>query len=301
VFGVKADGLDWVDAPLATLEGTRGNLPRPATEWFGPMTELRRRVAEVTSRRLVTLTGPGGVGKTRMAVEIRALVADDYPDGVWIVELALVAVPGAVPAAVAAALGVLPQEGMSLLEAILDWLDGRRALLVLDNCEHVLDAATGLVTAIANGSSTVTVIATSREPLGIAGEQVVPIPTLAVLDAVDLFCNRARLADGSLEFSGRDRETVAAICERLDGIPLAIELAAARTRSLTLGDLLERLAERFKVLRGRTRGGVERHQTLHTTVAWSYHLLSDDERLLFDRLSVFAGGFGCSSRRDGVL
>jgi predicted ATPase/class 3 adenylate cyclase len=291
VLGVKADGLDWVDAPLATLEGTGGNLPRPVTEWFGPMAVLNRRVAELGRRRLVTLTGPGGVGKTRLAIEMGGLVAGDFPDGVWMVELAPVADPDAVHAAVASTLGVLSQEGMTLLEAILDWLEDRRLLLIVDNCEHVLVAAGALVGSVVAACDTVRVIATSREPLGVAGEQVVPVPPLGIPDAVDLFCDRARLSDASLEFPEVERETVAAICEHLDGIPLAIELAAARARSLTPSDLLQLLANRFKVLRGRGRGGVERHQTLRAAVDWSYQLLSDEQRMLFDRLSLFAGGF----------
>jgi predicted ATPase/class 3 adenylate cyclase len=295
VFGVKADGLDWVEVPLATPEGTPGNLPHPPTEWFGPLAELNRRATEIGRRRLVTLTGPGGVGKTRLAVEIGSLVAGDFHDGVWMVELAPVADPDAVHAAVAATLGVLPQEGMRPLDAILDWLEGRRLLLLIDNCEHVLRSAVELVQAVVGACDTVTVIATTREPLGVPGEQVVPVPSLAAMDAVELFCDRARLADVSTEFSDGDRETVAAICQRLDGIPLAIELAAARSRSLTLAELLDRLADRFKVLRGGGRGGTERHQTLRATVAWSYQLLSEDERLLFDRLSVFAGTFDSSA------
>jgi predicted ATPase/class 3 adenylate cyclase len=290
-FGVKADRLDWIDLPLATLEATRGNLPHPVTEWFGPMGELNRRVAELGRRRLVTYTGPGGVGKKRLAVEVGSLVAGDFPDGVWMVELAPVADPDAVHAAAASTLGVLPQEGMSLLEAILDWLEGRRLLLIMDNCEHVLEPAVELLSGVVAGSNAVTVMATSREPLGARGEQVVAIQSLGTYDAVELFCDRARLADASLEFSGTDKETAAAICQRLDGIPLAIELAAARTRSMTLSDLLARLADGFKVLRGTSRGAVERHQALWATVAWSYDLLAENERLLFDRLSVFAGGF----------
>jgi predicted ATPase/class 3 adenylate cyclase len=291
VFGVKADGLDWVDAPLATPEGTPGNLPHPPTEWFGPLVELNRRAAELGRRRLVTFTGPGGVGKSRLAVEIGSLVAGDYPDGVWMVELAPVTDPDAVHAAVAAILGVLPQEGMSLVGAILDWLEGRRLLLLVDNCEHVLGPVVDLVRAVVGTCDTVTVIATSREPLGLAGEQVVPVPSLGMPDAVELFCDRAALADASLLFSAQDREVIGEICHRLDGIPLAIELAAARARSLGPRELLVRLDDRFRLLRGGGRGGIERHQTLRAAVAWSYQLLAEAEQVVFDRLSVLAGGF----------
>ena len=294
VFGVKADGLDWVDRPLATAEATCGNLPRPATEWFGSLASINRRAAELGRRRLVTLTGPGGVGKTRLAVEVAGLVAADFPDGVWMVEFGPLADPDAVLATVASTLAVLPQPGLSLLGAILDWLEDRRLLLLLDNCEHVLGSVVDLVEAVVERCPTVTVVATSREPLGVDGERVAPVPSMAGADAVELFCDRALAADDTVEFSAADRETVAAICTRLDGIPLAIELAAARARSLTPADMLERLADRFRMLRGGGRG-VERHQTLRATVDWSYRLLSDVERLLFDQLSVFAGGFDVSA------
>jgi predicted ATPase/class 3 adenylate cyclase len=290
VFGVKADGLAWLDLPLATAEAVRGNLPRPMTEWFGPTAELHRRVADLARRRLVTLTGPGGVGKTRLAVEIGSLTTDEFPDGVWMVELASVAEPDAVLGAVAAALGVIAQDGLPLGDSVVDWLEERRLLLILDNCEHVLAPIGELVPRIGARVPTVTVLLTSREPLGLAGERVVPVPSLAPHDAVELFCDRASAADESLVFAADERDVIADICRRLDGIPLAVELAAARVRSLGLPELQSRLGDRFRLLRA-GRGSVERHQTLRATVAWSYQLLSEAERLLFDRLSVFAGGF----------
>jgi predicted ATPase/class 3 adenylate cyclase len=290
VFGVKVDGLPWLDLPLATAEAVRGNLPRPMTEWFGPIAELHRRVADLALRRLVTLTGPGGVGKTRLAVEIGSLTTDEFSDGVWMVELASVAEPDAVLGAVAAALGVIAQDGLPLGDSVVDWLEERRLLLILDNCEHVLAPVGELVARIGARVPTVTVLVTSREPLGLAGERVVPVPSLAPQDAVELFCDRASAADESLVFASDEREVIADICHRLDGIPLAVELAAARVRSLGLPELQGRLGDRFRLLRGAGRGGVERHQTLRATVAWSYQLQSEAERLLFDRLSVFAGG-----------
>ena len=236
------------------------------------------------------MTGPGGVGKTRLAIEVAGLVAADFPDGVWMVELGPLAEPDAVVATVASTLGVLPQEGVSLVDAIADWLRGKRLLVVIDNCEHVLGPVVEVVSAIVAGCPTVTVMATSRESLGVDGERVAPVPSLAPADAVDLFCDRASAVDDTVAFTSADRQVLAAICARLDGIPLAIELAAARARSLTPADLLDRLGDRFRVLRGGGRG-IERHQTLRATVEWSYRLLSDPEKLSFDRLSVFAAGF----------
>jgi predicted ATPase len=268
-----------------------GNLPHALTDWFGPVAELHRRVGDLGRRRLVTLTGPGGVGKTRLAIEIGALVGDDFPDGMWMVDLAPVQDPDAVHAAVASTLGVLPQEGMTTLESILEWMHKRRLLLILDNCEHVLPPVVSLTSAIIASNEAVTVLATSREPLGLSGERVVPVPPLEPHDGIALFCDRTAALDASAAFSKEDRNTIGAICARLDGIPLAIELAAARSRSLGPADLLARLDNRFRLLRGGGRGGLERHQTLRATVSWSYQLLQSAEQALFDRLSVFAGGF----------
>ena len=295
VFGVQADGVVWLDRALMTVVESvvpvAGNLPVAGTEWFGSVAGLQRRVSGLSNRRLVTLTGTGGVGKTRSAIEAGWLVADEFAAGVWFVELAPVGDPDAVVGAVASTLSIQPQESMSLIDTVVDWLHGRRLLLILDNCEHVLGAVAGLVTAIGVGAPTVTVLATSREPLGVSGERVVPIASLDPLDAVSLFIDRATAADDSTEVSAGDRVTIVEICRRLDGIPLAIELAAARMRSLGPADLLARLDDRFRLLRGAGRGGIDRHQTLRATVTWSYQLFGEPERLLFDRLSVFAGAF----------
>lgn len=291
VFRVHADGLVVIDQPLDTEQTVPGNLPRSATEYVGRVDLLRSQAAQLASRRLVTLTGTGGVGKTRTAIEAGWLSVDAFPNGVWLVELAPIADSGAVVAGVASVLSVYPQAGMSMLAAIVDWLRGRRLLLILDNCEHVLGAAAELVSAVIAGCPSVTVLATSREPLGVAGERVVPIASLDAAQAEELFRDRAQSADASLELTSAELETVGRICARLDGIPLAIELAAARVRSLTLDDLAARLDDRFRLLRGSGRGGSERHQTLRAAVAWSYQLLSEAEQVVFDRVSVFAGGF----------
>jgi predicted ATPase/class 3 adenylate cyclase len=291
VVGVAGEGHEWVDTPLLTTEISRGNLPRPQTERVGDLADLQRRVANLAQARVVTLTGSGGVGKTRTAVEIGWLVVDEFIDGVWLVELAPIADPDLTFTGIATSLGVLPQPGMSVIESIVDWCYGRRMLLILDNCEHVLDPVTDLVRAIVAGCPTVTIVATSREPLGVDGEIVVRIPSLEDNYGVELFVLRATSADSSFHPTDADHESIAAICRRLDGIPLAIELAAARIRSLSPSDLLARLDDRFRLLRGGGRGGLERHQTLRATVAWSYQLLTQESQVLFDRLSVFAGSF----------
>lgn len=290
VVGLATPEVPWLDVALVSRQTSAGNLPRPQTDLVGDLVDLQQRVATLADNRLVTLTGSGGVGKTRAAIEIGWLVLDEFPDGAWLIELAPIADPALVEAAIASALGVQPQPGMTLVESIVDWCTGRRALLIVDNCEHVLDPAVEVIAAIVAGCPTATVLSTSREPLGVAGEYVVRIPSLEPVHGAELFGARAAAAGAQLTGSDDEAAAVEAICTRLDGIPLAIEIAAARTRSLTPTELLARLDDRFRLLRGGGRG-IERHQTLRATVAWSYQLLTDQQRLLFDRLSVFAGGF----------
>jgi predicted ATPase len=225
---------------------------------------------------------------------------------VWLVELAPIADPASVVAAVASTLSVQAQPDMTMIEAIVDWLRGRRLLLIMDNCEHVLVPVGELVGAIVAGCSSATVLATSREPLGLPGERVHPVPSLEpASEGVELFCDRAVAADGSFTPSSVDRAAITAICERLDGIPLAIELAAARVRSFAPADLLAHVDDRFRLFRRPGRTGLERHQTLTAVVDWSYQLITDQERLFFDRLSVFSGAFGLAAAEavctDGAI
>ena len=291
LFGVDSDVVAWVDRPLATERVERGNLPRLMTEFVGRVDVLQHRAFDLMDRRLVTLTGTGGVGKTRTAIEVGWLMSDQFPGGAWLVELAPIADDKVVIPAVGSSLGVSLQTGVSMTESIVDWLQGRRTLLILDNCEHVLAPVAELVSAIMDGCESATVVATSREPLGVPGERVIAVPSLDIANAVELFVVRAQAADESLAFDVDDQAVIAEVCRRLDGIPLAIELAAARVRSFTLRDLAERLDDRFRLLRGSGRGGLERHQTLRAAVGWSYELLSEDEQAVFARVSVFAGGF----------
>jgi predicted ATPase/class 3 adenylate cyclase len=291
VFGVKADGWDWLDRALATAEPTKGNLQRPATEWFGPAAAVSQRVADLAHCPLVTLTGPGGIGKTRLAVEVGARAADDFPDGVWMVELAPIGDGDAMLGALAATLGVIPQDGWSVRDSIVGWLEERRPLLILDNCEHLLVPMSELVDLITRRLPGTTVLVTSREPLGLAVERVVPVASMTPSDAADLFRDRAAARDATLVFDVSEAGLITDVCRRLDGIPLAIELAAARARSLGVAELRDRLIDRFQLLRHSGRGGLERHQTLRATVGWSYKLLIEPEQLLFDRLSVFPASF----------
>ena len=242
----------------------------------------------------------GGVGKTRLATEVAARLADEFPDGVWVFELAAVADPAAVPDAVAAVLGITQQPGKSVSESVAAALEGRVRLLVFDNCEHVLDAAADLIEAILAQSATVRILATSREGLGVADEQVWPVPSLDLSGGIDsaavnLFVERAQSVAPRFSMATADEAgAVVEICRRLDGIPLAIELAASRMASMTASEVRDRLDHRFRLLVG-SRRGLERHQTLRHAVAWSYDLLDDAEKTLLERCSVFAGGFDLQS------
>ena len=300
VFQVRAAGLPEDFAPLRALDASPGNLRPATTSFIGRESEVAELQGAVKARRLVTLTGVGGVGKTRLAVEVATRLADEYPDGVWLFELATVTDPAAVPDAVAAVLGITQQPGKSVSESVAGALEGRVRLLVFDNCEHVRDAAADLVEAILAASATVRILATSREGLGVADEQLWLVPSLDVgagIDsaAVELFVERARSVASRFALSNADdRAAVVDICRRLDGIPLAIELAASRMASMTASEVRDRLDQRFRLLIG-SRRGLERHHTLRHAVAWSYDLLNDTEKVLLDRCSVFAGGFDLES------
>jgi predicted ATPase/class 3 adenylate cyclase len=296
VFQVVADGLPTDFPALRTLDSTPGNLRPPTTSFLGREAEIADLQTALKAHRLVTLTGPGGVGKTRLAVEVAARLAGEFSDGVWVIELAPVGDPTVVAEAVAATLGITQQPGMNLADSVAAALQGRSRLLVFDNCEHVLDAAADLMDAILQRSATVTILATSREGLRLADEQLWPVPSLDTHGGADstaavLFVERAQAVAPTFALSGTDDAgAVAEVCRRLDGIPLAIELAASRMQSMTVTELHDRLNDRFRLLTG-SRRGLERHQTLRQAVQWSYDLLDDSEQTLLARCSVFAGGF----------
>ena len=300
LFQVRAAGLRTEFPPLRTIDATPGNLRPPTTSFVGRDVELGQVEAMLRGHRLVTLTGAGGVGKTRLATEVGKRLADEFPDGVWLFELASVVEAAAVPDAVAAVLGVTQQPGRTLTQVVADAQEGRRRLLLFDNCEHLRDAIGDLIDAILAHSVTVTILTTSREGLGLADEQLWPVPSLEMgagsdSAAVALFVERAHSVAPSFSLEQSDEAAaVAEICRRLDGIPLAIELAAARMSSMTANELMNRLDQRFRLLVG-SRRSLERHQTLRHAVQWSYDHLDDAEKALLDRLSVFAGGFDLES------
>jgi predicted ATPase len=255
----------------------------------------------VRSSRLVTLTGPGGAGKTRLAVEAAAALGQDHRDGAWLIERAGVAGPDGVTAAAAAALGAgaaaIPgaQPAGSTTDLIVRYLAGRSLVVVLDNCEHVIGEAAALADTLTGAVPGLRLIATSREPLGVPGEVLVPVGGLAPLAAVELFVDRARAVRPGFLPDGPADAVIEDICRRLDGLPLAVELAAARLRALPLATLAERLEDRFRLLSHGARTAMPRQQTLRAVVDWSYDLLFEDERCLFSRLAAFTGGCGLTA------
>ncbi len=266
-----------------------GNVPSPVTLFVGRRRE-RALIEELLScGRLVTLTGPGGVGKSRLAIEVARDMRDVQRDGVWLVELAGISDARLLPEHIMSVLEIPEVPGAGAAQSLIAQLATRQTLLLLDNCEHVLSECASLVHALLSGGPGIQIMATSREPLGVSGEIAWVLAPLPSDDAVSLFVDRARAAAPVVEVA--DSPAVVTICERLDGLPLAIELAAARMRSMTATDIADRLADRFRFLAGGPRTSPARHQTLQATLDWSYEALTERERRLFERVAVFAGAF----------
>jgi predicted ATPase/class 3 adenylate cyclase len=305
VFQVTAPGLQSEFAPLRSIGRAAGNLPVQVTSFLGREADSARIGAVMDQARVVTLTGVGGVGKTRLALHVaeQASASLRYPDGCWLCDLAPVRDPELVPDALIGALGTQPRPGVPVSESLLEYLRTRELLLVLDNCEHLLQPVVQLVSRMEQACPGVRILATSREGLNVAGEWILAVSSLPVAetgadieavascDAVRLFVERARAGRQDFGLDHTNADEIAQICRRLDGIPLAIELAAARVVALSPSELAARLDDRFRVLGGGRRGAVERHQTLRAAVDWSYDLLDETEQRFLERLSVFAGGF----------
>jgi non-specific serine/threonine protein kinase len=278
------------------MERVQHNLPALLTRFVGRERDLEQLAHLLAENRLLTLTGPGGVGKTRLALELAREAVDtrseDYADGVWLVDLAPVFEPRLVPSAVASVLRVPEVAGESMEQTLAEALVRKQLLLVIDNCEHVLNAAAGLADELLCRCPGLQVLATSREGLNVPGEVAWLVPSLALdTEAVGLFLDRAAAAVPNVDPGTWSSSTVREICRRLDGIPLAIELAATRVKVLTVEQIAERLDDRFRLLEGGMRTTMARHQTLRALVDWSYELLSDQERAFLRRLSVFVGGW----------
>jgi predicted ATPase/class 3 adenylate cyclase len=305
VFQLEAEFLQTTFPPLASLDNPElpNNLPSVLSSFIGRERELAEIADLVQTSRLVTLTGAGGSGKTRLGLQAAAELLDATADGVWFAELAALTEAEQVPWAVAAVLGLPDRGEQPTAESVAHALGGQDALILLDNCEHLIDAAAKFCEHVIRHCPKVRFLTTSREPLGIDGERVYRVPSLslpnastepdelAASDAVRLFVARARVQDGRFTLDAASAPLVATICRRLDGIPLALELAAARLSSMSLADVAARLDQRFRLLTGGSRNAMPRQQTLQATVDWSFSLLNSAERDTLIRLSVFAGGF----------
>ena len=290
------------EARMSTSSPRRHNLPRQLTRFIGRESEVAACSKLLATSRLLTLTGTGGIGKTRLSLEVAQQTLDAYPDGVWLVELAPLRDAEFVPHAIASVLGIFAQAGRPLVDAIVGHLSARRLLIVMDNCEHVLQACAHLAKRLLEAAGRLTIMASSREPLHLAGETAYSLPALSIpdvhslealadSDAVRLFVDRAIAAQPDFSLTKENASSVGAICARLDGIPLAIELAAAHVRALPVDAIAQHLADRFRLLKIGDRTVAPRHQTLRAAVGWSYELLSTPEQSVLQRLAVFVGGW----------
>ena len=301
-LALAADAFLSVEAAEWPVRRTPASLPMPLTPFVGREAEAVALASALTEHRLVTALGPGGVGKTRLAIRVAGDVVESFPDGIWFVDLVPVTDPALVGLALAQALGLGESQGRSIEDVLTGWLDSRRGLLVLDNCEHVLDGVGGLLEHLLASCPFLTVLATSRARLLLPFEQAFPVPGLSVApapdgpgDAVELFLSRARA--GGIEIDESDLPRVVVLCRGLDGMALAIELAAARLSSLGLDGLEEGLADRLLLLTGGARLD-DRHRSLRSALDWSYALLDEPNRALLRRVSVFAGPFAARSAAE---
>jgi predicted ATPase/class 3 adenylate cyclase len=306
VWQLNIAGLPAEFPPLRSLDTLPNNLPIQRTRLVGREHDVAEVRDLLACQRLLTLVGSAGVGKTRLALQVGAELLDHYPDGVWFVDLAPISDQELVSSVIAKALGMSQQEGRRVDESILLWLRHKKLLLILDNCEHVIETVVAITGSILNTAPDICILATSRQALGISGETAHRLPSLSVpseagtlqtqqahrYGAMTLFVDRARAADTQFALTDDNAPIIADICRRLDGIPLAIELAAARVKVISIPNLAKRLNERFKILTGGNRDVLPRQKTLRALIDWSYDLLTPQEQVLFERLGAFAGGFG---------
>ena len=288
----------------------RGRIPQPVSSLIGRQLEVREIRMQLGAARLVTLTGAGGVGKTRLGIQVADEVAEEYPDGVWFIELAALSDSNLVPRALASALSLREEPDRTLVESLLDALRPKMLLLILDNCEHLIECCARIIEVILSGCPRVRVLATSRQALGVVGEAAWRVPSLSIptdrlfptgdknavsnlleYDSVRLFVHRAALVRPDFGLTNENARAVSEVCARLDGMPLAIELAAARLKAMSADQIASRLGDRFRLLTGGSRTALPRQQTLRATLDWGYDLLTEEEKKALCWLTVFAGGW----------
>jgi predicted ATPase/class 3 adenylate cyclase len=305
IFQLNASGLSSAFTALKTLDSFPNNLPTQLTSFIGRENEIAEVKQELDEHRLVTLTGSGGTGKTRLSLQVAAELLEKFDHGVWFVELAPLTDPDLIPQTILSTIGIQEQQGRTPLEVLKEYFHEKQALVVLDNCEHLVSVSAQVVNTLLNAAPRLKVMASSREALGVRGEVSYPVPSLSLPDikhlpvieqfsqyeAVRLFIDRALLVAPHFVVNKANAPFIAQICYRLDGIPLAIELAAARVKVFSVEQISTRLDDRFRLLTGGARTALPRQQTLRALIDWSYDILSDDERSLLRRLSIFAGGW----------
>ena len=305
IFQLVVEGLPSEFPPLRTLDASRHNLPAPTTSFIGREKEKVEIKQAIGAHRLVTLTGSGGTGKTRLSLQVAADLLDQFADGIWFVELAPLTDSSLIPQTILTAMEASEQQDKTPAQALIERVRGKKLLLILDNCEHLIEAVAKLVETLLSNAPELKVMASSREALGVKGEMAWHVPSMSVPDAksstsldefsrlesVRLFIERAILAKPHFQLTKDNASSVAQICSRLDGIPLAIELAAARVRALSVEQIAARLDDRFHLLTGGSRTALPRQQTLRAMIDWSFNLLSEQEKHLLRRLAVFIGGW----------
>ena len=303
IFQLVAPELQSDFPALRALDVFPNNLPTQLTSFIGREKEMLEVTQMLKQSRLLTLTGSGGTGKTRLSLQVASGILDQFKDGVWLIELAPISEPALVPSAAANVLRLRVEDSRPLMDVVVDWMRDKEALFILDNCEHLIDACAQFANTVLQNCRSARILASSREALGIAGELAYRVPSLPTpnesmevsqlesFDSVKLFIQRATLTLPTFQLTDANASFVAQICSRLDGIPLALELAAARVRALSVEQIAERLDDRFRLLTGGSRAALPRQQTLRALIDWSYQLLSEEDRLLFRRLAVFVGGW----------
>jgi predicted ATPase/class 3 adenylate cyclase len=305
IFQVVIQGLPAEFPPLNTMDLLHHNLPSQTTSFIGREREITDIIHSIQRHRLVTLTGSGGTGKTRLSLQVAESLLNAFSDGIWFIELATLINPELLPRTILSAMGIAQEPEKTALQSLTGHLHGKNVLLLLDNCEHLIEAIARLVDHLLGALASLKILASSREALGIKGELAWPVPSLSLPDleqhptleqlsqneAIRLFVERARLVQPHFEMTTGNASAIAQICHRLDGIPLALELAAARVKALDVDQIASRLDDRFRLLTGGARTALPRQQTLRATIDWSYNLLSEQEKILFSRLAVFVGGW----------